>query len=77
MADISTGQILKDAVAGYGQTTDAVRDRVGTERAVGQERLQGTTEAALGMIDEQAFLAQQPCWLSHSRPLLPLNSVLC
>ena len=60
MADISTGNILADAVAGYGQTTDAVRDRIGTERAVGQERLQGTTEAALGMIDEQAFLAQHP-----------------
>jgi hypothetical protein len=60
MADIKTGNILDDAVAGYGQTTDAVRDRVGTERATGQERLQGTTEAALGMIDEQAFLAQHP-----------------
>ena len=60
MADISTGNILKDAVAGYGQTTDAVRERVGTERDVGRERLQGTAEAALGMIDEQAFLAQHP-----------------
>ena len=60
MADISSGNIFKDAIAGYGQTTDAVRDRVGTERATGQERLQGTTEAALGMIDEQAFLAQHP-----------------
>jgi hypothetical protein len=56
----TTGNILNEAIAGYGQVGDAIRSRVPTEQAIGQERLLGTTQAALGGIDEQAFLAQHP-----------------
>lgn len=52
--------ILDDAVGGYGQTTNAVVGGVAAERAAGKARLLGTTEAALGTIDEQAFLKQHP-----------------
>ena len=52
--------ILDDAVGGYGQTTNAVVGGVAAERAAGQARLLGTTEAALGTIDEQAFLKAHP-----------------
>lgn len=56
----TTGNILKDAIAGYGQVNDAIQGGVGRETAIGQERLLGTTQAALGGIDEQAFLAKFP-----------------
>jgi len=56
----TTGNILNEAIAGYGQTADAIQGGVGREQAIGQERLLGTTQAALGGIDEQAFLAQHP-----------------
>ena len=52
--------ILDDAVGGYGQTTNAVVGGVAAERAAGQARLLGTTAAALGTIDSQAFLKAHP-----------------
>jgi len=56
----TTGNILNEAIAGYGQTADAIRSRVGTETAIGAERGLGTMQAALGRIDTQAFLVAHP-----------------